>query len=106
VDTPTFHHKCLECRKEELAPTRTGENHVAFRFGDQLKYRIFWEDTDVTDWTTEAQAGRAPDGWILKLCALGPKRSPHPCQSCGGAYCAWRLDGNVRIESVREALKE
>lgn len=91
-------HLCMDCRGDSLPPARLSEYHVAVRFGDQRRYRVFFEEHDISDYTPEAQAGR--DGWIIKWCALGPNRTAVPCERCHQQLCAWRLRGSVRVESV------
>ncbi len=74
---------------------RQGEQHVAVRFGDSLRYRVFLQhpyycpiEVDVSDYVNEAVADRER-GWVNFV--AGPPFTPN---------LLGRVTGAVRIESV------
>lgn len=91
-------HLCLDCQGEPLPEKRMSEGHVAFRFGD-FGCLVYFGEHEVSNFTTEAMAGPAPDGWIMRLCA-----ERHPCQRCGSEICMWLARGDVRVERVLQPV--
>ncbi len=85
------HRREQLCAEEE----RRGEQHVAVRFGDMLKYRVLLQhvyycpvEEDVSHYVNEAVADRER-GWVNFIAG------PPLCPSLLG-----RVTGAVRIESI------
>lgn len=109
----TIAHRCLACRKiPECLPQRADEGHVAVRFGDMAKFRVFtrtevegeddpWEEIKTA---IEARAFRDGNGWMYVACETGGRW--HQCHECLDELCVQLATLiPVRIESVRDEVK-
>ena len=96
LDTHTY--LCLFHKGFSLPLDRLGENHCAVRFGDTRKYKVFYNNIDISIGCTEAFASRENNGWAIKYCSLSKSCF---CLLCPPfSFCFNILIGNIRIENV------